>query len=358
MRLRHLLGSLAAMLTLGGWGCGPAPSSGGNSEIGVMTTPVVVASVERHSVTESLSLVGTVEANEMVEIKAETVGFVNEILFEEGQDVAAGQVLIRLDQEKLKASYDQAVANLKLSESELERNERLFSGELVSRQEYDQAATRAESDRALVELRRQLWGDSEIIAPFSGVVGARNVSPGQVISLNQTLTWLVDLDPVRVRFFVPERFLGVAKKGLKVSIAVASYPKRRFEGEVYFVAPFVDPTTRNVEVKAMIPNQERLLIPGMFANLELTVTIRDHALVIPEMAVFRTLGQNKAVVYVVGDDMIAETRTISIGERMPGRIEILEGLSEGERVIVEGTQKIGPGSSVTVSSEYKPQSAR
>lgn len=312
-------------------------------------TPVVVSSVGRERVVESLSLIGTIEANEMVEIKAETLGIVEKILFEEGQDVALGDVLIQLDREKLEYGYEESVANLKLSQSELARNEQLFGEKLISRQEYDQAATRAESNGAVAELRKRQLRDADVVAPFAGVIGGRNVSPGQVITRDETLTWLVDLDPVKVKFNVPERFLQMAKTGQPVSIKVAAFPGRVFEGQVYFVAPFVDSNTRNIEVKASVPNSDRSLIPGMFANLELTLTIRNQALVIPEMAIFRTLEDDEAMVYVVGADSVAEMKTISVGERMAGKVEVLTGLEEGELVIVEGTQKIGPGAPVAIS---------
>ncbi len=316
-------------------------------------TPVVAVSVGREPVTESLSLVGTLEANELVEIKAETLGIVEEIAFEEGQDVAKGDVLIRLDRRKLQSAFEESSANLRLSQSEMLRDKQLFGEELISQQEFDQSAARVETLSAVVELRKRELRDAQILAPYSGVVGSRNVSPGQVITRDQTLTWLVDLDPVKVRFNVPERFLQVAKKGLAVSIEVAAFPNRSFEGSVYFVAPFVDPNTRNIEVKALVPNPERHLVPGMFANLELTLTIREQALVIPEMALFRTLEDDMAMVYVVDSESAAEMRTIAIGERMAGRVEVLSGLEFGDRVIIEGTQKIGPGAPVVVSNRDK-----
>ena len=339
---------IAAVVLLLSSGCRPEDPVAQSGPI-QGSTPVVVSPVARENVAESLSLVGSIEANEMVEIKAEALGIVEKILFEEGQDVVAGDVLIQLNQEKLESGYGESVANLKLSQSELARTDQLFREKLISQQEYDQAATRAESDSAVAELRKRQLADTEVIAPFAGVVGGRNVSPGQVITRDETLTWLVDLDPVKLSFSVPERFLTVAKKGQTVSIEVAAFPDRTFEGEVYFVAPFVDLNTRNIEVKAAVPNSDRSLIPGMFANIELTLTVRQQALVIPEMAIFRTLENDEAIVYVVGPGNVAAMKTISIGERMPGKVEVLSGLEEDDLVIIEGTQKIGPGAPVAIS---------
>ena len=339
------LGGLIAVLSA----CGARDEAGNSAPASRPPTSVVAIEVATERVAETLSLVGTIEANEMVEIKAETIGIVEDIVFEEGQDVAAGDVLIRLDRKKLESALEESSANLRLSESELLRNKQLYGEELISRQEYDQSAARVETLSAVVELRKRELRDAQVLAPFAGVVGARNVSPGQVITREQTLTWLVDLDPVKVTFNVPERFLQVAKKGQQVAIKVAAYPDRSFDGEVYFVAPFVDTQTRNIEVKALVPNPDRLLIPGMFANLELTLTIREQALVIPEMAVFRTMEDDLAMVYVIGSEGVAEMRTVKIGERLPGKVEVLTGLKPGELVITEGTQKIGPGAPVARS---------
>ena len=343
------MGLFVTLIVTGSLGCGPEESAdSGRGPMGG-ATPVIAVPVVRQDVSESLSLVGTVEANEMVEIKAETIGIVERIRFEEGQDVEEGDVLIELDRRKLESAYEESRANLELSESELKRSEQLFGEQLISRQEFDQALTRADADRAVLQLRKRQLSDARVISPFSGVVGARVVSPGQVINREQTLTWLVDLDPVKVSFNVPERFFRVIRKGQGIALSVAAFPERIFRGTVYFVAPFVDPKTRNVEMKAVVPNEDRTLIPGMFANLELTLTIRENAMVIPESAVFRILENDRAVVYVVGEESTAATKTISIGERMAGSIEVLSGLVDGDQVIVEGTQKIGPGAPIVMS---------
>ena len=333
-------------------GCGAKEDEPGVGGFGMMgPTAVVAQPVGRERVAESLSLVGTLEADEMVEIKAEAPGIVERILFEEGQNVAAGDILIELDRQKLESAYQEALANHKLSQTELARSRELREARLISQQEFDQAASREEVDGTIVELRRRQLRDAQVVAPFSGVVGTRNVSPGQVIAREETLTWLVDLDQLKARFNVPERFLGVAQKGQSIAVRVAAYPEREFIGSVYFLAPFVDINTRNIEVKAIVPNPERLLIPGMFANLELTLTIREDALVIPEMAIFRTLEDDQAMVYIVDDQQQAALRTITIGERMAGKIEVARGLEEGDLVITEGTQKIGPGAPVVVSGQ-------
>jgi membrane fusion protein (multidrug efflux system) len=202
-----------------------------------------------------------------------------------------------------------------------------------------------------LDLRKRQLKDTRITAPFAGVVGARAVSPGQVISPNTSLTWLVSLDPIKLEFNVPERFLSVCREGQDLEIKVAAWPEERFQGKVYFVAPFVETDLRTTLVKARIPNKDQRLKPGMFANLDLTLTIRDQAIVIPEPAIFRNLDEERALVYVVDENNQAQLRTVRVGERKSRKVEILQGLDAGEEVIVEGSQKIGPGSPIVRAPE-------
>jgi membrane fusion protein (multidrug efflux system) len=315
---------------------------------------VVLAEAKRQPVAETLSLVGTLTANEMVEIKAETDGVIQEILFEEGQHVEQGQLLVRLDDTKFAASLAEAEANFKLSEANHQRAKQLFNDRLVSQQEFDQAAATFDFNRAGLELRRRQLKDARIYAPFEGVMGARSVSPGQVIARATTLSWLVDLDPVKVEVNVPERFLGRTQVGQSIEFPVAAFPGRKFKGEIYFISPYVEEATRTAVIKARLPNPKYELKPGMLATLDLTLRVRDDAVVIPEAGLAQVLDQDQAVVYLVDSTMTVQPRKVSLGVRTPGQVEVLTGLEGGERLVVEGIQKIGPGAKVVAAPASAP----
>ncbi len=342
------LAGLGLLLTA----CGP-DSDQASTGVGTERPPtqVVAVAARVETVADTLSLIGSLAADEMIALQSETAGVVEQINFEEGQHVEAGHLLLQLDQSKLAAAVIEAEANLALSQSNFQRNQELLGSELISRQEFDQARTRFEADQALLDLRKRQLKDTRITAPFAGVVGARAVSPGQVISPNTSLTWLVSLDPIKLEFNVPERFLSVCREGQDLEIKVAAWPEDRFQGKVYFVAPFVETDLRTTLVKARIPNKDQRLKPGMFANLDLTLTIRDQAIVIPEPAIFRNLDEERALVYVVDENNLAQLRTVRVGERKSRKVEILQGLDAGEEVIVEGGQKIGPGSPIVRAPE-------
>lgn len=319
---------------------------------------VVLTEAKRQPIAETLALVGSLAANEMVEIKAEAEGVVAEILFQEGQAVKKGDLLLRLDESKWTAALAESEANLKISEATFERNKQLLRDKLVSQQEYDQSASIFHAHDAAVQLRRRLLQDARVYAPFAGVVGARQVSPGQVITKDTTLTWLVDASIIKAEFNVPERFMGDLKLGQHLDLIVAAFRGEKFRGEVYFIAPQLDPNTRTALVKAKVPNQEQKLRPGMFANLDLTVTTRESSVVIPESAIVRIMQEDRATVYTVTETDTVAVTPVKLGIRLPGQVEVVEGLRGGERVVVEGVQKVGPGSKVVAAAGTQAQASR
>jgi len=346
---RHLVWpALAWVALLAGSGChrgdGAAPAAGGRV---MPATQVIAAEARRQPVAETLSLVGTLAANEMIELKSEVDGTVEEIRLNEGQLAAKGDLLVRLDERKLAAAVAEAEANHELHRLTYERNQRLLKEKLVSQQDYDQTIAAYNASGASLELKRQQLRDAKIYAPFAGMLGARSVSPGQVIARNTTLGWLVDLDTVKLEVAVPERFLGQLRAGQPLELAVAAFPGEKFKGEVYFIGPQVDPVTRTVFVKARVTNPDRKLRPGMFANLELTLRLKEQAIVIPESAVMASGDRN--VVYVIGEDGTAQLRPVQLGTRLAGQVEVTKGLNGGEQVVAEGLQKVRPGGKVKSS---------
>lgn len=334
--------------TLAWSGCQKKPVSAVGGAPGGFAVQAVVVEAKVQPVNETLSLVGSVAANEMIEIKSETDGTLEEILFTEGQPVKQGDLLIRLDESKFTAAVNEAEANFKLTETTYTRNKQLHGDKLVSQQEYDQAAAQYQASKASLDLKKRLMKDARIYAPFKGIMSSRMVSPGQVIARNTTLTWLIDLDPVKVELNVPERFVSQLRVGQKIDIAVAAYPGRTFSGEVFFIAPFVESATRTAQVKARIPNPNAELKPGMFANLNLTLKLKENAIVIPESSVMAS--GDRVIIYVLDQDDAAQIRPVKIGIRQAGVVEIINGLKPGERVVAEGIQKIRPGAKVKPSA--------
>lgn len=331
-------------------GCGRPPSAGGPPG-GDWPVQAVVALVKPEKLEEKIFLVGSLDSKESIDFISEVDAAVVEIGFEEGARVKKGQVLFRLDAVKLEAVVKEAESRFLLAEAELERNDQLYKSATISKQEYDRAASAFSSAQALLNLTREQLQDTVIKAPFDGVMGDRKVSLGQYVRAGDMLASLVQLDPLEVTFNVPERFVGEINLGQEIAIQTIAYPGERFPGKVSYIAPGLDESSRTIPVKAVLGNADGRLKPGMFGELNLVLTTREMALVVPESAVnFR--GDQAAVFVVNGEDK-AEIRMVQTGVRQAGRVEITEGLAAGDRIVVEGHQKMGPGSTVIISPKSR-----
>ncbi len=350
MRLKGLFFVLV-MVLISACGKSQEAKGHGGGGMGGFFVPVVGAPVVAELVQEKVSVLGSLVANEVVEVKSEVEGLVREIKFEEGQSVNAGDVLFIIDRQKMEATLAQAQAKLNIAQATYERMKVLVEDGAVSRQEYDEAASSVAAQRAQTDLIKAQLEDNVIKAPFAGTIGERKVSLGQYISPAMVLTYVVDEDPMKVEFHVPERFLDKVKTGQSISLSVSAYPDEVFSGDVYFIDPRVDPASRTVLVKAKVANDQGRLHAGMFAKLDIVVGQNPQALVIPDRALIPK--GNDVFVFVVDAEGKAQMRPVKVGLRLPYKAEILEGLNAGETVIVEGHQKIGPGSPVKAETEQK-----
>jgi len=306
-------------------------------------TQVEIGAVATASIDETIAAVGTIEANEIVELKTESPGRITAIHFTEGKRVAAGDKLFELDAEKEAAQLAQARAEEEIAAQNLERAKRLAGTKAISQQELDTLASQVAARAAARRLHEERVRDMTITAPFAGVVGPRRVSVGQYVDSGQSLVTLVDSARVKVSFRIPEREAARFKLGQVVRVRTSAYPEQVFEGEVDLLSPVHDEATRTAPVRALVPNPDGRLKPGMFARVETVVARRAAALVIPESAVVPGLEVFSA--YTVSNG-VARLSPIQLGVRGRGSVEILAGLSAGDPIVVQGTQKLVDGSRV------------
>lgn len=341
---------------------GPGGFGGGPSDVPLVT----VEAARREQLSQTVEAIGTAQANESVTVTAKVTDTVSAVDFEDGEYVEEGAILVQLTNQEEEALLAEAQANLEDAEHQLSRLEDLSEQGLAPRSELDNAryaaaAARARLDTVVARLRDRL-----IRAPFSGVLGFRQVSPGTLIQPTTAITTLDDISIIKLDFTVPETFLGELSPGSTVTAQSVSYPGREFEGVVRTVGSRVDPVTRAVTVRAHLPNEDRLLHPGMLLTVQL-VTERRTALVVPESSVFQI--QNRAYVYRVGADRIARQHEIQIGERRYGIVEVTAGLTEGDLVVSQGIVKLRDGARVrfdgdeqeisdSATSGLRPASAR
>lgn len=331
-------------------GCGRPPSAGGPPAD--YSVNAVVAPVVNETVSDTARVVGSLRARDAVDVVSEISAPVKEILFREGEAVKAGQPLVQLDDDKVRARVAEAEARFRLAETNRRRSEELLASQTISRQEADQVNAEFGVAEAVFNLLKRELEDTVINAPFDGLTSDRLVSPGQYLGTGQAVTRLVRMDPLEVAFNLPERQAAAVKTGQQIIMRTAAATIAPVEGDVFFIDPVVDPQSRTVLVKARVPNPQLQLKPGMYGNIELILQVREDALVIPESAV-RYRG-DQAYVVAVNAETRAEFRDVTVGQRMPGKVEITEGLTTADRVVVEGFQKMSPGTSIVIS----PASAR
>lgn len=308
---------------------------------------VVTHSVQLQPIVDEIQALGTAHANESIEIQPRISSLIERVAFEEGQLVSKGDLLVELENSEIVAGLALAQASLSESRSLYNRSKSLADTQAISASNLEELLAQVRVDEAQVEAAKARLDNTIIRAPFSGRVGLRRVSPGSFVSNSTIITTLDDVSKIKLDFSVPETFLTVLSKGMSITAESLVYPDRVFEGAVASVDTRVDPVSRAVQVRAILPNPNGLLKPGMFMSVDLRRD-RGAMVVAPEQAIVPE-GSNKYV-FVVADG-IAEKRAVQLGRRIPGYVVVDSGLEAGESVITEGTHKVRDGSNVEVHGQ-------
>jgi membrane fusion protein (multidrug efflux system) len=330
---------LLAGLVLGASGCRPGNvASGPAAEKPPIT--VELQKIEPQLLRDTATFSGQLDAEYSVELKAETNGVIEEVRFEEGQTVKKGAVLFLLRDDEQKARLAEAVANRDLAAEVWDRTQQLVSRDAASAAQKDRAAAELAVAKARVDLARLAVERTRLAAPFDGVVGARYVAPGDRITDKKALVRIDAIDRLQLSFAISEQGVAFARTGVKLEVRVRPYPNETFPGEVFFVSPSLDPATRRMILKAWVPNAERRLRPGLFANVDLEIAEREGAMLIPESAV--VFDRQGTYVWRLRDE-VAERVPIEIGLRKNGRVEVTLGLTAGDTIVTAGTHKVVEG---------------
>ncbi len=330
----------------------PTPLLAQNPE---RVSPVTAAPVVFDTLHDRIEALGTTFANESAAIASTVTEKVVAVHFEDNQAVRKGDPIVTLSQQEVQAARDAAVEQLAEHQRELNRLQRLVQNQSVSRQSFDQRTTLLRiTQQRIKELEARLR-DRSIRAPFNGVLGLRRISVGALVQPGDTITTIDDISNIKLDFAVPETYLAVLAQGAAVSATSRILANRIFEGTVSGIDTRVDPATRSVVVRAVLPNLDRALRPGML----LTVTLlknKRRSLLIPEEALVPFQRRNFVWVVEPVTGASVERREVVTGSRRPGEVEILSGLRQGELVVVRGTDQLQPGSRVIVAqSASRPQ---
>ncbi|MFC3339440.1 efflux RND transporter periplasmic adaptor subunit [Paracandidimonas soli] len=330
------------------YGSGRTAVSGGEPKAAApseaQAVRIEVATVELRDLVRGISAVGNLRAEDSAQIRSEIAGRISEIRFSEGSRVSRGDVLVRLDDSVVKAELAQAQANLSLASSQHRRASELSRKGFISQQGRDEAASQMRVQEAAVALAKARMDKTVIVAPFDGVIGLRDVSVGDYVNVGDNIVLLASIDPLNVDFRIPEQYLAQVNVGMSLTLQFDALPGEVRPGRVRAISPVVDVGGRSLLMRASVDNADGLLRPGMFARVLLRFS-EEPSLTVPEAALSPS-GQTQYVYRVVDDHV--QRLAVQIGQRRDGQVEIVAGLTAGDKVVVSGLQKISDGSKVLI----------
>lgn len=309
---------------------------------------VVTQVAQPQRLLDEIQALGTARANESIEIRPRISSIVTRVAFTEGQFVRQSDLLIELENSEVRAGLAVAEAALTESLSTYNRSEALATTQAISASNLEQLRATMQVNQAQVAAAKARLENTVIRAPFSGRVGLRRVSPGGFVDNSTVITTLDDVEIIKLDFSIPEAFLTVVAGGMNIVARSLVYPDRTFAGTVESIDTRLDPVARSVRVRAVLSNPDGALKPGMFLTVDLQRD-RGEVLVAPEEAIVPE--RDRQFVYQVVDGKAVRTR-VTLGRRVPGLVEITDGLASGDVLITEGTHKVREGSPVEVVNRH------
>ncbi len=306
--------------------------------------PVETATVKQEAVAERFATVGSLEAAEQVTVVPEIDGRVESLPFREGGRIAKGGLIAQLDDAQLKADAERADAVVAQRRASYERTKSVVEQQAGSAQDLDDAAAALKVAEADLAVAKSRLSKAYITAPFDGEVGARQVSVGEFMRSGDKITELARLNELRVRFSAPESYLAKLKVGAPVTVTSPAFPGIELHGAIDVIDPVVDEATRAAGIVARVANPEEKLRPGMSADVAVVLSEKPDAIVVPSEAIFAQGDQ--MLVYVIKPDSTVAPAPLTLGIRMPEQVEVLAGLTAGDKVVRAGHQKLFPGAKV------------
>jgi len=381
LRAAGTLGLAALIATLTSCGGGNAPNADATAQAAI---PVEVAPASHQAVTANYSGTATLEAVGDAQVVAKTSGIILKLMVEEGMRVEKGQLLAQLDDDAARNKVAQSEATLRKAQAAFDKSEKGIAKNLIPRADFDRDKFDLETQHAVVEGAKIDLSYTRILAPISGVIAKRSVKVGNLVTVNQALFQIVDMEPLQAVLNVPERDLGTLKAGQPVHLRVDALPDHDFNGTVARIAPVVDAASGTFRATCEFRDATKTLKPGMFGRIDVVYDQRHDALVVPRQALVEEDGES--AVFVIepappkkADDkaknapkakageavaaekkpdvplFVAKRRVVKTGYSESDRIEVRDGLKDGERVITIGRNAVRDGTEVTVITPPQPQ---
>ena len=269
------------------------------------------------------------------------------ITFKEGEFVKKGTPLVYLNDDELTAQKDRLIYTKKLYEGQENRQKQLLEREAISQEEYDIILNQYNTNLADLNLIEAMLRQTVIRAPFDGVIGLRQISEGSVISPSDVIVTVVNIDPIKIDFSIPERYANIVQQGSRITFTNAAVEGESV-GEVYAIAPNIDAATRTLQLRAISPNKDRKFLPGMFVGIKVNLEVNEDALMVPAQSLIPDLEGYK--IFVANAENVIEEVKVSIGIRTATDVQIVDGLKVGDRVLTTGIIQAKPGMVVNITN--------
>lgn len=321
---------------------GRNPGGKGNAPRGLQVEGIVAKTGD---FTNNLDISGTLEANEAVELRSEVSGLITSINFKEGANVSKGSLLVKINDRDIQAQLQDALTKQRLSGTNENRARQLLEKGAISQEEYDTSLADLQSMRSQTQLIRAQLAKTAIYAPFSGKIGLRSVSVGGYLTPSTLIANLSSIDPLKVSFSVPEKYIGQIKLNSEITFSTDGLNKK-FTGKIFAIEPGINTQTRTLQIKALVPNAGNELLPGSFAKITLGLKTIKDALLIPNEAIIPVL--NGKTVYISKNGKAQQVK-VEAGTRTAEYILITAGLKAGDTVLTTGAMALKPDAPVQVT---------
>jgi len=297
------------------------------------------------STSNQISTTGTILANEEVDVKSEVMGKIISIRFKEGSMVTKGQLLVQLQDDDLRAQLEKLSIEIRLQEEKEVRQKKLLASTAISREEYDITKTNLDLLKANVDILKTQIDKTKITAPFTGVIGLKNVSEGAIISQNTVIASIQNLQPLKMDFSIPEKYSHLVSRGSKVQFTVAGTTET-LTATVYAKEPKIDPVTRTAKVRASFTSRSGKILPGAFAEVTIPLGKMPNAIMVPTVAYIPDINGARLLVCKNGQ---AQNVPVTAGIRTSTEIQILTGITSGDTILVSGILQLKPKTPVNVN---------
>ncbi len=325
---------------------GPSAGPGGPGKGGMQPMKVSGVVLKPTSFANELSVSGTIEANEQVDIRSEVPGLITGIFFQEGSNVSKGQLLLRINDQELQAQLSQALTKQKLTSEAEYRAGMLLKKEAISREEYDIALADLRTAQAQTEVIRAQLAKASVKAPFSGRIGLRAVSTGDYLTPTTVVARLVNVNPVKLTFSVPEKYSGQIRQNTEFTFTLAG-SRKNYRGRIYAIEPGIETATRTLQVRAKADNPNNELLPGAFAKINLPLSSIEDAILVPTQAIVPVQNGKKVFVASLGK---AKEVMVETSARTEKDVLVTSGLKAGDTVLTTGVMSLKEGSPVKVET--------